>query len=86
MFSSTLTFPLDVIRRRMQMQGTTGSRLRHAGMLSAMATLMRHEGLRGFYSGIVPEYIKVAPGVAITYCTYEAMKLLLLGEGFNARR
>lgn len=70
----------------MQMQGAMGSRLRYAGMGNAIATVLRHEGLRGFYAGIVPEYIKVAPGVAITYCTYEAMKLLLLGEGFNARR
>jgi solute carrier family 25 phosphate transporter 23/24/25/41 len=86
MASSTVTFPLDVIRRRMQMQGAAGSRMRYSGVMNAISTVFRHEGLRGFYAGIVPEYIKVAPGVAITYCTYEAMKLLLLGDDFNARR
>lgn len=31
-------------------------------------------GLRGFYVGILPEYCKVVPGVAIAFCTYEQMK------------
>ena len=32
------------------------------------------EGLRGLYIGILPEYYKVVPGVAIAFCTYELMK------------
>jgi len=85
--SSTITFPLDVIRRRMQMQGVaTGVPWQYTGVSNAVADIARKEGFRGLYSGLLPEYIKVAPGVAITYCTYEVMKSVLLGKDFNSRR
>jgi solute carrier family 25 phosphate transporter 23/24/25/41 len=34
----------------------------------------RGRGFRGFYVGILPEYCKVVPGVAIAFCTYEQLK------------
>lgn len=39
--------------------------------------VMGHQGPKGFYAGIVPEYCKVIPGVAIAFCTYEQIKQLL---------
>lgn len=63
-----------------------GGRWQYSGMGNAIVTIAQHEGIRGFYRGLVPEYIKVAPGVAITYMTYEFMKKLLLGEDFNSSR
>lgn len=35
---------------------------------------LQREGFRGLYSGILPEYYKVLPGVAIAFMTYELMK------------
>lgn len=32
------------------------------------------QGLAGFYQGIVPEYFKVVPGVAIAFCVFEYLK------------
>mmetsp|Transcript_152 Transcript_152/g.546 ORF Transcript_152/g.546 Transcript_152/m.546 type:complete len:346 (+) Transcript_152:265-1302(+) len=85
--SSSITFPLDVIRRRMQMQGSVaGGVHQYSGIGNALVKIVRHEGIRGLYSGIVPEYIKVAPAVAITYCSYEFMKSFLLGQDFNSKR
>jgi hypothetical protein len=37
----------------------------------------QYGGLRGFYVGILPEYCKVVPGVAIAFCTYEQLKMWL---------
>ena len=72
----------------MQMQGSASSSINHqySGMGNALVHIFRHEGLRGLYAGIVPEYIKVAPGVAITYCSYEVVKSFLLGPDFNSKR
>jgi solute carrier family 25 phosphate transporter 23/24/25/41 len=35
---------------------------------------MARAGPAGFYAGIVPEYVKVAPGVAIAFATYELVR------------
>ncbi len=35
---------------------------------------LQREGFRGLYAGILPEYYKVLPGVAIAFMTYELMK------------
>ncbi len=44
---------------------------------SVIRGVMRTRGLKGFYAGIIPEYCKVLPGVAIAFCTYEQMKTWL---------
>jgi solute carrier family 25 phosphate transporter 23/24/25/41 len=72
--TATATFPLDVIRRRMQVYGR-----QHQGQAVSYSQIMRQitsqgRGLRGFYVGILPEYCKVVPGVAIAFCTYEQLK------------
>lgn len=91
--TSTITFPLDVVRRRMQMAGraaaapsasTSGTASagsgapapQHAAVTygSVIRGVVAGQGLRGFYVGIIPEYCKVLPGVAIAFMTYEKMK------------
>lgn len=73
--SATITFPLDLVRRRLQMQGFGGSRAReYNGFLDAFRSIWAREGLRGFYHGIIPEYFKVVPGVAIAFGTFETLK------------
>ncbi|PSC75043.1 Mitochondrial substrate carrier family B [Micractinium conductrix] len=71
--SSTATFPLDLIRRRLQLQGQGGGG-RPATFASTFRSVAQREGLRGLYAGILPEYYKVLPGVAIAFMTYEFMK------------
>lgn len=71
--SSTLTFPLDKVRRIMQVAGSgggagggggggwpagMGSRI---GWIATMAAIARRGGLRAFYDGITAEYLKVVP-------------------------
>lgn len=77
LISSTATFPLDVVRRRLQLQGSHGEREVYGSYTGAFRAISRAEGLRGFYSGILPEYYKVVPGVAIAFCSYELMKRAL---------
>lgn len=76
--SSTATFPLDLVRRRMQLEGAAGqARVYRTGVVGAVAHIFRAEGLRGLYRGILPEYYKVVPGVGIAFMTYEMLKMLL---------
>ena len=40
-------------------------------------SIFRAAGLRGFYRGIIPEYCKVVPGMAVAFTSYEALKQML---------
>lgn len=88
--SSTATFPLDLVRRRLQLHGQGGSSAAAAAaggsgsgvvpaatFRSVLSGVVQKEGLRGLYAGILPEYYKVIPGVAIAFMTYELAKKTL---------
>ncbi|CAI5952143.1 unnamed protein product [Closterium sp. NIES-65] len=76
--SSSATFPLDLVRRRMQLEGAGGRQPSQRRTIPQMlAHVVRTEGWRALYRGIVPEYAKVVPGVSIAFMTYEFMKRLL---------
>ncbi|KAG2486501.1 hypothetical protein HYH03_014803 [Edaphochlamys debaryana] len=70
--TSTLTFPLDVVRRRLQVyeRGALGS----MGYADVVRALHAEGGGAAFYRGILPEYAKVLPGMAIAFTSYEALK------------
>ncbi|KAL5712604.1 hypothetical protein ACHQM5_014758 [Ranunculus cassubicifolius] len=76
--SSTATFPLDLVRRRMQLEGAGGrARVYNTGLLGTFKQIIKQEGLRGLYRGILAEYCKVVPSAGIVFMTYEMMKILL---------
>ncbi|KAB2013595.1 hypothetical protein ERO13_D09G148700v2 [Gossypium hirsutum] len=76
--SSTATFPIDLVRRRMQLEGAAGrARVYKTGLTGTFRHIIHSEGLRGLYRGILPEYYKVVPGVGIVFMTYETLKMLL---------
>ncbi|KAF4395657.1 uncharacterized protein LOC133030564 isoform X1 [Cannabis sativa] len=82
--SSTATFPLDLVRRRKQLEGAGGrARVYNTGLLGTFKHIFRTEGLRGLYRGILPEYYKVVPGVGICFMTYETLKMLLADDDDN---
>jgi len=83
----TVAYPLDVIRRRMQMVGwnhadsiVTGQSkeaLQYNGMIDAFRKTVHHEGVGALYKGLVPNSVKVVPSIAIAFVTYEAVKDVL---------
>ncbi|XP_020553227.1 mitochondrial substrate carrier family protein B-like isoform X2 [Sesamum indicum] len=82
--SSTATFPLDLVRRRMQLEGAGGrARVYNAGLFGTFRHIIRTEGFRGLYRGIMPEYYKVVPSVGIVFMTYETLKKLMSHGPFS---
>uniref|UniRef100_A0A0D6R7Z5 Mitochondrial adenine nucleotide transporter ADNT1 n=1 Tax=Araucaria cunninghamii TaxID=56994 RepID=A0A0D6R7Z5_ARACU len=85
----TVAYPLDVIRRRMQMvgwkdaasivtgDGRTKAPLQYTGMVDAFRQTVRNEGVGALYRGLVPNSVKVVPSIAIAFVTYEVIKDLL---------
>lgn len=78
LFLHAATFPLDLVRRRMQLEGAGGrASVYNTGLFRTFGRIIQNEGLRGLYRGILPEYYKVVPGVGIVFMTYETLKKLL---------
>lgn len=61
----TVVYPLDVLRRRMQVQGGGNAAVLADSTWLAMRQVVEKEGFRTLFSGIVPTYLKVFPAVAI---------------------
>ncbi|KAL5523912.1 hypothetical protein ACEPAG_8085 [Sanghuangporus baumii] len=76
--SQTLTYPMDVLRRKMQVTGMKSLGVNHTGAIDALRWVIRNEGLRGLYKGIWPNLLKVAPSIATSFYTYELVKEFLL--------
>ena len=82
--SKTAVFPLDLVRKRLQVQGPTRSKYVHRnipeyrGVFRTLYRILQKEGLRGAYRGLVVGLIKAAPASAVTMWTYErALNLLM---------
>lgn len=74
--SQTASYPLEVIRRRMQVGGVVGDG--HRLRIGETAMLIWGEkGFRGFWVGLSIGYVKVVPMAAVSFYVYERGKLLL---------
>ncbi|WBW71512.1 mitochondrial carrier, ATP:ADP antiporter [Schizosaccharomyces osmophilus] len=74
---ATLVFPLNVLRTRLQTQGTPGHRASYNGFVDCFFKTTKKEGFGALYKGLAPNLLKVAPSVAISYLVYENSKSLL---------
>jgi len=70
--AASLCYPLDTVRRRMQMRGSS-----YRNQADAIVTIARCEGVRGFYLGWAANTLKVVPQNAIRMVSYELLKRLL---------
>jgi len=76
--SKTAVYPLDTVRKRLQVQGPTRARYVHrnipeytTGILGTIKAILKREGIRGMYRGLPVALIKAAPTSAVTIWTYE---------------
>ncbi|KAF2132485.1 mitochondrial carrier [Dothidotthia symphoricarpi CBS 119687] len=74
--SQTVSYPLEVIRRRMQVGGAVGDGHR-LGIGETAGVIFKERGISGFFVGLYIGYVKVVPMVAISFYTYERMKSFL---------
>lgn len=74
--SQTASYPLEVIRRRMQVGGAVGDghRLRIG---ETAGRIWGEKGWRGFWVGLSIGYLKVVPMAAVSFFVYERGKLVL---------
>ncbi|CAG8483448.1 16673_t:CDS:2 [Rhizophagus irregularis] len=74
--AQTVSYPLEVIRRRMQVYGAVDPTT-YVGLLQTIRTIWVTNGFKGFFVGLSIGYLKVTPMVAVSFTVYHRMKLLL---------
>jgi len=73
LISQTSAYPLEVIRRRMQVSGAVGDGHR-LKMVETARKIWLEKGFRGFWVGLTIGYVKVVPMVATSFLVYERAK------------
>ncbi|XP_062398305.1 calcium-binding mitochondrial carrier protein SCaMC-2-A [Sardina pilchardus] len=68
------SYPLALVRTRMQAQATLQSSAPQASMSGLFKQILRTEGPTGLYRGLTPNFLKVIPAVSISYVVYENIK------------
>eukprot|EP01108_Squamamoeba_japonica_P000019 TRINITY_DN10024_c0_g1_i1.p1 TRINITY_DN10024_c0_g1~~TRINITY_DN10024_c0_g1_i1.p1 ORF type:complete len:309 (+),score=23.77 TRINITY_DN10024_c0_g1_i1:1041-1967(+) len=76
-FAMTILYPLDLLKRRLMVQGHGDSAVKYRNGFHAVRVIVAEEGVAGLYRGIVPSYMKVIPTVSLTWYTYEVFKKYL---------
>ena len=72
--SVTFTYPTDLIRRRLQLQGFDKHVPQYNGILDCCKKIYIQEGIIGFYRGLGFCYLKLFPSVAIQFWTIEFLR------------
>ncbi|XP_033100402.1 mitochondrial thiamine pyrophosphate carrier-like [Anneissia japonica] len=77
-FCSKITvYPLDLIKKRLQVQGfeearkSFGSVQKCSSLLDCICSIARHEGLGAFYKGLSPSLLKAVVTAGLTFSVYE---------------
>ncbi|KAF1984771.1 calcium dependent mitochondrial carrier protein-like protein [Aulographum hederae CBS 113979] len=71
---ASAVYPLNVLRTRLQSQGTVLHPRTYTGIVDVTKKTVAEEGFRGLFKGLTPNLLKVVPAVSITYVVYEQGK------------
>ena len=73
--AQTCCYPLDTVRRRMQVAGKN-----YSSTANAFSTILRTEGIRGYYKGMTANALKVVPNNAIRFAAFDFLKTLIMKD------
>uniref|UniRef100_A0A8C6WSL0 EF-hand domain-containing protein n=1 Tax=Neogobius melanostomus TaxID=47308 RepID=A0A8C6WSL0_9GOBI len=71
------SYPLALVRTRMQAQAACDGDSRGVSMSTLFRQILQSEGPAGLYRGLAPNFLKVIPAVSISYVVYEHIKTQL---------
>lgn len=74
--SASIVYPLNVLRTRLQAQGTVLHKPTYTGIVDVTTKTLQSEGIHGLFRGLTPNLLKVVPSVSISYIVYENSKRL----------
>ncbi|XP_051883332.1 graves disease carrier protein isoform X1 [Pristis pectinata] len=76
--AQTVSYPLDVARRRMQLGSILVEAEKYVTMCKTLRYVYNEHGIRkGLYRGLTLNYIRCIPSQAVAFTTYELMRQVL---------
>ncbi|KAJ3070739.1 asparaginyl-tRNA synthetase [Podochytrium sp. JEL0797] len=85
--AAAVTTPLDVVKTLLQTRGVSevAAVRRVDGFKQAVQVVARRDGVKGFFRGFQPRVLTNIPATAISWTTYEALKVFIAGEKKGVR-
>ncbi|KAM9789156.1 mitochondrial coenzyme A transporter SLC25A42 [Neosynchiropus ocellatus] len=84
LIGQSASYPLDVVRRRMQTAGVTGHT--YGSILGTMRDIVAEEGvIRGLYKGLSMNWVKGPIAVGISFTTFDLTQIVLQKMGVTTR-
>ena len=74
--AQTVSYPIEVVRRRMQVGGLT-SPSRWMSLGETVSSIWRKSGWKGFFVGLSVGYLKIVPMTAVSYTVWDHGKRVL---------
>ena len=62
---ASAVYPLNLLRTRLQSQGTVGHPRTYTGIVDVTKQTLKYEGVKGLFKGLTPNLLKVVPAVSI---------------------
>jgi solute carrier family 25 (mitochondrial phosphate transporter), member 23/24/25/41 len=77
---ASMVYPLNLLRTRLQSQGTVLHQRTYTGLWDVTVQTIKGEGVRGLFKGLTPNLVKVVPSVAIVSGLWFKCLLLMLAD------
>eukprot|EP00873_Tetraselmis_striata_P006082 jgi/Tetstr1/426346/TSEL_016658.t1 len=78
--AAALTNPLDVVKTRLQTEGVQSRVVYSASAVQTLRTILAEEGQAALWAGVKARVLFHIPAAAVSWCTYETMKSMLLRQ------